>query len=156
MAVTKERKGEQLKALIEKFGKSKSVVFANYRGLDVKSISDLRSALREGNAEMQVAKKTLIRLAAKDQGITDIDAEAMQGPVAATFSYEDEMSGIKVLFNFAKEKDKLKLLGGIIDGKVIEGTGACSRIVLVLAAVEEHDPVSRNERAAIGPITRDN
>ncbi|MBU0727089.1 50S ribosomal protein L10, partial [Patescibacteria group bacterium] len=119
MPVTKQKKEEILKELVDKFGKSKSVVFADYRGLDVASISNLRNKLREGDAEMKVAKKTLIGLAAKENAIDNIDDSGMEGPVAATFSYEDPLSGIKVLFKFAKENENLKLLGGIIDGKVV-------------------------------------
>ncbi len=118
MAVTKDQKSAILEGLVEKFGKSQSVVFADYRGLDVASVSDLRTRLREKDAEMKVAKKTLIRLAAKENNI-EVDASDMQGPVAATFSYEDAMAGIKVLFNFAKENENLKLLGGVIDGKPV-------------------------------------
>lgn len=119
MAITKQQKDDILKELIEKFSKSKSVVFTDYRGLDVASVSALRSKLREGGAEAKVAKKTLMRLAAEGQKITDIPKEILDGPVAATFSYEDELSGLKILFNFSKENEKLKLLGGIIDGKII-------------------------------------
>ncbi len=118
MAITKQQKDEILKELIEKFGKSKSVVFADYRGLDVAGVSDLRGKLREKEAEMKVAKKTLINIAAKENNL-ELDPSVMEGPVAATFSYEDAMSGLKVLFNFSKENDKLKLLGGVIDGKVV-------------------------------------
>lgn len=118
MAVSKQQKEEILQQLVDKFGKSKSVVFAEYRGLDVASLSDLRGRLRKENAEMQVAKKTLMRLAGEKNDFT-LDKSIMEGPVAATFSYEDPMSGIKVLFNFAKQNDKLKLLGGVVDGKVV-------------------------------------
>jgi len=118
MPVTKQQKDDILEELIEKFGKSKSVVFADYRGLDVASLSDLRTRLRKADAEMQVAKKTLMRLAGEKNNLT-IDKSIMEGPVAATFSYEDAMSGLKILFNFAKENDKLKLLGGVVDGMVV-------------------------------------
>jgi len=119
MAITKEKKAEILQELIDKFGKSKTVVFSDYRGLDVSSISDLRGKLRESGSECKVAKKTLIKLAAKDQNLGELDASVMEGPVAVTFSYEDELSGLKVLFNFSKDNENLKLLGGIVDGKVV-------------------------------------
>ncbi len=119
MAITKQKKTEILQELVDKFGRSKSVVFSDYRGLDVASVSDLRGKLREKDAETKVAKKTLIRLAAKESGIGELSDEIMAGPVSATFSYEDEMAGLKVLFNFSKENENLKLLGGIINGEVI-------------------------------------
>jgi len=118
MPVTKQKKEEVLKDLVDKFGRSKSVVFADYRGLDVASISDLRSKLREEDAEMKVAKKTLIKLAAKDD-VGKLDEAGMEGPVVATFSYEDPLSGVRILYKFSKGNENLKLLGGIVDGKVV-------------------------------------
>lgn len=118
MAVTRQIKEAALKELVDKFGRSKSVVFANYRGLTVASISELRSQLRKEDAEMKVAKKTLINKAAKDH-VGDLDKSIMEGPVVATFSYDDPLSGIRILFKFAKKNDKLKLLGGIVDGKIV-------------------------------------
>ncbi|MDH5596966.1 MAG: 50S ribosomal protein L10 [Candidatus Peregrinibacteria bacterium] len=118
MAITKQKKEDQLKELIDKFGRSQSVVFADYRGLDVASFSDLRNKCREGGAEMKVSKKTLIKLAAKDNSV-EIDDSVIEGPVVATFSYEDPLSGIQILYKFAKKNENLKLLGGIVDGKLV-------------------------------------
>lgn len=119
MAITKEQKTEILQDLLDKFAKSKSVIFADYRGIDVSSISNLRNKLRENDAETKVAKKTLIKLAAKDKISEEISDEILSGPITATFSYGDEMAGLKVLFDFSKENDKLKLMGGIIDGRLV-------------------------------------
>jgi large subunit ribosomal protein L10 len=119
MAVTREQKKEILAGLVDKFAKSKSVVFADYRGLTVSGISELRKRLREKGAECKVAKKTLMRLAAKKNNLPDLADNIMEGPVAATFSYVDELSGLQVLFKFSKENENLKLLGGIIDGKAV-------------------------------------
>ncbi len=118
MAVTRQKKEEALQDLVDKFGRSKSVVFADYRGIDVASISELRSELRKEDAEMKVAKKTLIGLAAKDS-VGELDNAELEGPVVATFSYEDPLSGIRILFKFSKKNENLKLLGGIVDGKVV-------------------------------------
>jgi large subunit ribosomal protein L10 len=118
MAITKQKKEEILKELVDKFGRSQSVVFADYRGLDVAGISELRGKCREGGAEMKVAKKTLIKLAAKDKNM-ELEDSAIEGPVVATFSYEDPLSGIQILYRFSKGNDNLKLLGGIVDGKVV-------------------------------------
>jgi len=118
MALTKQKKEDILKDLVDKFGRSKSVVFADYRGLDVISISDLRRKLREEDAEMKVAKKTLIKLAVKDK-VGDLEESGLEGPVVATFSYEDPLSGLRILYEFSKGNENLKLLGGIIDGKAV-------------------------------------
>lgn len=119
MAVTKQKKDEVLADLIGRFGRSKSVVFADYRGLDVAGISELRRQLREHDAEMKVAKKTLMRIAAKDTA-GSLDEAGLDGPVVATFCYQDPFSGLKVLYKFSKTNEKIKLLGGIMDGKVVD------------------------------------
>lgn len=120
MPATRESKAEVLSELVEKFGRCKSVAFADYRGLNVDGISQLRGKLRKKGAEMKVAKKTLIKIAATQNGIENMDSSEMTGPVAVTFSYEDPFSGIKALYEFSKTNEKIKLLGGIIDGKVVD------------------------------------
>lgn len=119
MPVTREKKSVVLQDLIDKFARSKTVIFAGYRGLAVKGMSALRGQLRKGGSEMKIAKKTLMQIAAKENGIDAIPADAMEGPVAATFSYEDELAGLQALYKFSKENETLVLLGGIIDGKVV-------------------------------------
>ncbi len=119
MTVTREEKAEMLKGLIDQFSRSKTVIFSDYRGIKVKDLSALRRSLRKTGSEMKVAKKTLIRLAAKENKIESLDDKAMEGSVAVTFSYEDELSGLKALFQFSKTNDKLKLLGGVINGQVV-------------------------------------
>lgn len=119
MAITKEQKADILNDLVDKFSRSKSVVFSDYRGLDVAGIQDLRGRLREKGAEAKVAKKTLMKLAAEKNNLPKISDDILAGPVAVTFSYEDELSGLQILFRFSKENENLKLLGGIIDGKVM-------------------------------------
>src|SRR3989344_541436 len=69
MAVTREEKAVQLADLKEKFSKASSVIFAHYIGMTVAQVSNLRKKLREGNAEMKVAKKTLMSIATKEAGL---------------------------------------------------------------------------------------
>lgn len=66
MAVTKAQKTEILAELKDKLQKSKSIMFAHYIGMTVADVSELRSNLKKQNAEMKVAKKTLMQLAAKE------------------------------------------------------------------------------------------
>ncbi len=120
MPATKEKKSAILQELVDKFARGKTVVFAGYRGLGMKGMSDLRKRLRPTQSEMQIAKKTLLRLAAKENKLAEIPEAAMEGPVATTFCYTDEFSGLQVLFKFSKENENLKLLGGIIGGQVVD------------------------------------
>ncbi|MFH0820859.1 MAG: 50S ribosomal protein L10 [Candidatus Peregrinibacteria bacterium] len=120
MPVTKEKKSTILSGLIDQFSRSKTVVFSGYRGLGMKGMSDLRKRLRSTKSDMKIAKKTLMKLAAKENKLGDIPDSILEGPVAVIFSYEDELSGLQALFKFSKENENVKLLGGIIDGKLVD------------------------------------
>jgi large subunit ribosomal protein L10 len=119
MPVTKQQKTTQLTMLKEKMKKAQSVIFSQFSGLTVSEVGELRQKIREANAEMKVAKKTLMRIAAKEVGLPDVPEEAMEGPVACIFSYTDPLSGAQAAFKFAKDHDKVKLVGGIYDGKAL-------------------------------------
>lgn len=119
MALTKDQKTEQISELKDKMTRSQSVIFAHYIGMTVSDVSDFRAKLKDANAEMKVAKKTLMQIAAKDLELPEIQEDVLDGPVACIFSYEDPMTGAQVAFKFAKTHPQVALIGGIFDGKVL-------------------------------------
>lgn len=119
MAVTKQQKAEQVTELKERMQRAKSVMFSQYIGMTVMDAGDLRQKLREGNAEMKVSKKTLMRIAAKEVGLPEATDEIMDGPIACIFSFDDPLSGAQIAFKFSKDHKQVQLLGGIFDGKVL-------------------------------------
>lgn len=118
MAITKQKKGEILKELVDKFGAAKSVAFGQYAGMTVGELTDMRRKMREKGVEFKVAKKTLIKLAAKEHGL-ELPNDILEGTVGAIFSNEDMVSGPKIMKETAKEIEVVKLLGGVMDGKVL-------------------------------------
>lgn len=119
MPLTRQQKEEFLAKLTERMKAAKSVIFADYQGMSVAEVKDLRSAMREKGVEFQVSKKTLLRLAAKEAGFGDIGEEVMEGPVGAAFSMEEEVAAAKLIHTFAKKNKNLKLRGGILEGKAL-------------------------------------
>lgn len=119
MALTREQKAAQLEELTEKLKKSQSIIFTNYLGTTVASVSKLRNNLRDGKAEMKVAKKTLIAIAAKNAGYEGVDAKKLDGDIACIFSYEDPMSGAQIAYAFSKDHPQIKFVGGVFDGKLL-------------------------------------
>lgn len=119
MALTRDQKAAQLTELKDKMQKAKSVIFTHYIGLTVADITKLRSQLRLQKAELKVCKKSLIRLAAKEINAPEVKDEMLPGPVACIFSNEDPVSGAAVAFKFSKDNEKVKLIGGIFDGKIL-------------------------------------
>lgn len=119
MPLTKAQKKEILDALISEMKSAKSVVFADFQGMPVKEVKKLRSQLREKGIKYRVAKKTLIRLAAKELGYGEIPDSVLEGPVAVACGLEDEVAGPKIIFEFGKKDKALKLRGALLNGKIL-------------------------------------
>lgn len=111
----KQSEAEELK---NKFEKSKLVILADYRGINVEDITKIRADLRKSNSEYVVAKNSTLRFAVKGTEIEGI-SEYLEGPTAVTFSYEDYVTPAKVLYDYAKDSEFYKIKAGIMDGKVI-------------------------------------
>lgn len=124
MAVTKAHKGEVLKKLEENFAKAKAVYFAQNKGLEVKKVTALRKKLHKEGIDLVVAKKTLMKIAAKKNNLPDLTDEIMEGAVAAAFSYDDIVLPAKLLYDFSKENENLQLLGGVAEGKLLNKADA--------------------------------
>jgi Ribosomal protein L10 len=118
-----EEKGQVVSEIKEKFQKSSGVVLADYRGLTVAQVTQLRAQLRQAGVEYRVLKNTLVRRAANEVGVEGLDSY-LSGPTAVAFS-ADPVAPAKVLTEFAKA-NKLKsfqIKAGVVEGKVIGPDG---------------------------------
>lgn len=102
----------------EGLSNSAATLLTHYRGLSVTELAELRTKLREANAEMRVAKNTLARRAAADAGIEGFD-ELLTGPTGLVFCQEDPVGPAKALRDFAKDHPDLVVRGGYLDGAVL-------------------------------------
>ena len=118
MAISRVKKEAILEALNVYCSEAKGVVFVKNSGLTVVEIEEFRKNLRAQGARMTVAKKTLIKLALKANNLPDIDDAILEGPIGVVFG-PDEISAAKLSAAFAKEHEKLELMGGILEGKVL-------------------------------------
>ena len=106
-----------VKELSVKLDKAKAIYFTDYLGLDVVSVTKLRKNFVEKDVEFTVAKNTLIKLAAKEVGISGVD-EFLEGPTAIAFGYEDPSDPARVIKEFLKDFDKPSVKGMIFDGEI--------------------------------------
>ena len=102
----------------DKFAKSSSTVVAEYRGLSVSEVTELRRTLRAENVEMKVYKNTLAAKAAEAAGFSEL-ADVLTGPNTLVFG-EDAVAPSRIMAKFAKKHKALVLKGGIVEGKVID------------------------------------
>lgn len=116
-----EEKAQVVAEIKEKFQGATGVVIADYRGLTVAQVTQLRSQLREAGVEYRVLKNTLVRRAAHEVGIEGLDP-FLEGPTAVAFS-ADPVAPAKVLADFAKTAKTFAIKGGVVEGKVVDANG---------------------------------
>jgi large subunit ribosomal protein L10 len=115
------QKAETVKSLNGLFADAGAVVVAHYSGMTVAQMGDLRLRLRKAGASFRVAKNRLAVRALEGtpaSGISDL----FKGPTGIAYS-KDPIAAPKVLVAYAKENDKLKILGGIAVGSVLNPEG---------------------------------
>lgn len=129
---SRQEKEQIVAKLSEKIEKAKGIVFTNYQGLTHKQLESLKKSLKSLNAELVVAKNTLLKIALKSSKLGAMSSEkissALQNPTAALFVYDDVIAPLKQI---AKT---LKLLGlpaspaggptikfGILDNQALTG-----------------------------------
>ncbi|MDA8852053.1 50S ribosomal protein L10 [Hyphomicrobiales bacterium] len=105
-------------SLSKAFDEANFLIVTQNDGLTVEEMSSLRGSLRESNTSFRVAKNSLAKIA-----VNNTDAQSLQelfnGPTAIAFS--DELSSSpKVIVDFVKEHEKLSIVGGLMDGKLID------------------------------------
>ncbi|MBX7236289.1 MAG: 50S ribosomal protein L10 [Caldilineales bacterium] len=126
MAVTRERKNEQLQAFKDSIGQAQAIVMTDYRGLTVSQLEKLRRLLREQGASFTIGKKTLMALALHELK-RPTPTDALAGPVGFAFLGDDLAAGAKVLRDFSKEAgEHFKILGGVLGNSVIDAAGAAA------------------------------
>jgi len=118
-ATIRQQKEQLVNEISTKLKENSCTIVADYRGLNVAQVTELRKSLREAGVEFQVLKNTLTRRATAQAELTELD-EALTGPTAIAFSKEDVVAPAKILSDFAKKNEFLKIKAGVVEGKVVD------------------------------------
>jgi large subunit ribosomal protein L10 len=116
----KEARVAELKGRIEA---ADALLLTEYRGLSVADISELRRGLSEGGARFAVVKNTLMRRAAVDAAIAELEA-LLDGPTAVAFVHGDAVAAAKKVVDAAKKYPTLVIKGAYMDGRVLSAADA--------------------------------
>lgn len=119
MAKTKQQKQETVGSLARGLKSAKAAVFANFQGLTVAEAEELRNACRKEDIAVVAAKKTLVKRALEEAGLTGVDPETFKGGIATFLAAGDEVSAAKAVQGFAKDHEIVTIFGGILEGKFI-------------------------------------
>ena len=112
---------DEVTQLTEKLDKATAVYFTDYLGLDVSSITELRSEFFKASVEFKVVKNTLLKLAAKNINLEGLD-DFLVGSTAIAISYDEPTAPAKVLKKFTEDHDKPEVKAILFDGEVLEGS----------------------------------
>ncbi len=106
--------------LARQLGESETLMVADYRGLTMPEIDELRGRLLEAGARFRVVKNTLTKLAAEQAGTTDV-LQLIDGPTAIAFldAEGDPVAVAKVLNEVARANDVLVIRGGVLEGTIV-------------------------------------
>jgi large subunit ribosomal protein L10 len=119
MPKTKLQKQQIVTDLTDKVSRSNSMVFADYKGMTMSQLSDVRNQLAENSAEFTVTKNNLLKIALKENK-TEIDEKLLEGPVATLFAFGDEITPIKILTKSLKDTGIGKVKGGVMEGEYLD------------------------------------
>lgn len=116
---TKEKKQQIVAELSEKVAKAKALVFTNFQGMTNIQIEELKKTLKNVDAELVVAKNTLLARSLENEKLKIEDKKSLEGPTATLFAYSDIVNPIKTVVASFK-KIKLPVIKfGIVEGKIL-------------------------------------
>lgn len=113
--VEKEARVEELKAIM---AEAKGFYLADFTGIDVAAVTELRNKLRDADVQYQVIKNRLAIRAAEEVGIPGLK-EYFTGPTAIAYSKEDPIAPAKILQDFVSDDGKIQIKTGFMDGEIL-------------------------------------
>jgi large subunit ribosomal protein L10 len=117
----RSQKEELVSTVRDTLQKSASVIVAHQTGITVAEATQLRRDMRGAGAEFKVLKNTLAQIAIQGTPLEGI-RPYLQGPTALGYS-QDPVAAAKVLSKFAEKNNKLSIVGGFLDGHVLDAAG---------------------------------
>lgn len=118
MAITKERKNELVNQYVEWINRSQAFFVTEYTGLNMKQIDDLRAKARQSGGEFHIIKNTLAEVALKNAGMT-MPVNLLQGSTAIVFAFQDAPAMAKILSDFTRTSEFVKIKGGFLNKQEI-------------------------------------
>src|SRR3954462_6215135 len=107
----------------ERFSAADAAILTEYRGLKVGELAALRTSLRAAGGEYKIYKNTLVRFAARDLGLAELE-QLLTGPTAIAFVDGDAAAVAKALRDFARTNPNLVVKGGLLGHNVLSAADA--------------------------------
>lgn len=151
---------ETVKSLEERIKESPNLIVTGYQGLTTPEINDLKDKLKPAHCQYGIVKNTLTRIALKNIGLEDF-AKFFTGPTAVAFQKGDPAGISKIVVEFAKKNEKLKIVAGYLDGRLLtekDITHLASlptrEVLLTMVAVVFNQPIQRIATVLNAPLQK--
>ena len=131
--MNKESKKLYIEEMKKNFSSNNSVMIAQYQGLNVKDLDKLRKDLRDNGVIFKITKNRITKIALKETPKKDLE-KYFTGPTAAAIS-SDPITSAKILTKFSKSNEKLKIIAGFMDGKILDEKEVS--VIATLPSLEE-------------------
>lgn len=141
------QKTQMVEEIKDRFSGSAGVIMADYRGLTVKEMQELRSKLREAGGDVKVYKNSLTEIALRELELPEMP-EMLQGPTAFFFATADPVAPAKAIMDFAKEHTALEVKGGLIERALVDAAA----VKRVAALPSREQLIAQFMGAITGPV----
>lgn len=116
MPLTLKQKEEIVTDLKDKLSRQQSIVLVDFSQLPADDLAGLRQQLKDNSCLLQAAKKSLVQRAFSNAEI--MKDFSLEGPVALVFGFGDLITPAKIIYQFHKKDERLKIIGGIWDNQM--------------------------------------
>ncbi len=120
--ITKEKKKAIVAELLEKLKDTNGLYLVDYTGISVEESIGIRREFKEANAELKVAKNTLIKIALNEDGKFSVPDDKLVGQTALAFGYDDPVAPARVIKKIVEKTKKLELKSAVLEGQVFDGS----------------------------------
>lgn len=115
----KEEKETMVSELREKFSRAKVAVLAEFSGMEVEELREVKNQLRSVKGEFKVVKNTMAIRASVGTTLEGISAH-FKGPIAVALGYEDPIAPAKAMKTIADKQKKLKIKVGVVENQIVD------------------------------------
>ena len=117
--ITRKAKEKFIEEIARELEEAELIIVADYRGLNVAGVTDLRRILKAVQCNYRVGKNTLTRLACRKIGLERLEAY-LEGPTAIAYTAADPVGAARVFLEFSREHEALSVKGGLLSGQSLE------------------------------------
>lgn len=121
-------KAEAIKDIRARFDKMSSAVFLDFTGMTVEEVSKLRDKFREKGIDYKVVKNKLVEQALADQAWSKGLKPVLKGMTGVAWSFEEPSAAARVVKDFVKDNEKLKVKAGLLEGQILSSKAVSDQL----------------------------